>query len=204
MLVLTTSSVHCRLQFVLGTESGMVTSIVRKVRALIAASGRRDVAVEIVFPVSSDAITTSGQTDAAGAPPTLPGGLAVVPGAAKGAPPLPPPLTLSCMTARPRSSDEHALAVLEHTLTSHLLSGCHLLCLTGEGCSAEGGCASCPYMKMNSLTALRSVCDRVGTPAGEAMLEAYKPRAYLETVGGRTMAQVSQAHFQRLSFLASL
>ena len=30
-------------------------------------------------------------------------------------------------------------------------------------------------MKMNSLTALRSVCDRVGTPAGEAMLEALEP-----------------------------
>ena len=24
----------------------------------------------------------------------------------------------------------------------------------GEGCSLEGGCASCPYMKMNSLSAL--------------------------------------------------
>jgi quinolinate synthase len=24
----------------------------------------------------------------------------------------------------------------------------------GEGCSLEGGCASCPYMKMNSLAAL--------------------------------------------------
>ena len=22
---------------------------------------------------------------------------------------------------------------------------------SGEGCSAEGGCASCPYMKMNTL-----------------------------------------------------
>ena len=63
----------------------MVTSIVRKVEALIAASGRRDVAVEIVFPVSSDAITTAGQTSADGTPPMLPGGLEVVPGAAKGA-----------------------------------------------------------------------------------------------------------------------
>jgi quinolinate synthase len=45
-------------------------------------------------------------------------------------------------------------------------------------------------MKMNSLTALRTVCDRVGTPAGEAMLEAHKPRAYQETIGGRNTAQV--------------
>ena len=63
----------------------MITSIVRKVQSMIAASGRRDVTVEIVFPVSGDAITTSGQTTANGAPPTLPGGLAVVPGAAQGA-----------------------------------------------------------------------------------------------------------------------
>lgn len=62
----------------------MITSIVRKVQALIGASGRRDVAVEIVFPVSIDAITTASQASDGGAPPTLPGGLAVVPGAAKG------------------------------------------------------------------------------------------------------------------------
>lgn len=60
----------------------------------------------------------------------------------------------------------------------------------GEGCSAEGGCASCPYMKMNSLAALRGVCDKVGSPAGEALLAPFQPRAYKETVGGRTMAQV--------------
>ncbi len=62
----------------------MITSIVRKVQALIGASGRRDVTVEVVFPVSGDAITTSGQSDGDGAAPTLPGGLSVVPGAAKG------------------------------------------------------------------------------------------------------------------------
>lgn len=33
----------------------------------------------------------------------------------------------------------------------------------GEGCSAEGGCASCPYMKMNSLDALLGVCTKIGT-----------------------------------------
>ena len=33
-----------------------------------------------------------------------------------------------------------------------------------------------------------SVCERVNTP-GEALLEAYKPRAYTETVNGRSMAQ---------------
>lgn len=95
-----------KLQFVLGTESGMITSIVRKVQAMLRASGRQDVSVEIVFPVSPEAITTPDQTqDDNGGPVLLPGGLSMIPGPA-----------------------------------------------AGEGCSTEGGCASCPYMKMNSLT----------------------------------------------------
>ena len=95
-----------KLQFVLGTESGMITSIVRKVQGMLQQSGRKDVQVEIVFPVSPESITTGEQTTAKdGAPVNLPGGLSVIPGPA-----------------------------------------------SGEGCSTEGGCASCPYMKMNSLT----------------------------------------------------
>lgn len=34
---------------------------------------------------------------------------------------------------------------------------------SGEGCSTSGGCASCPYMKMNTLTSLLRVCELVGT-----------------------------------------
>lgn len=60
----------------------------------------------------------------------------------------------------------------------------------GEGCSAEGGCASCPYMKMNSLQALLSVCSKVGSPGGEALLEGNKPKAYTEAIGGRSVAKV--------------
>lgn len=130
-----------RLQFVLGTETGMVTSIVRKVQGMLQQSGRSDISVEIVFPVSSDAITTDKQEVSGATAATLPGGLSVVPGPA-----------------------------------------------SGEGCSAEGGCASCPYMKMNSLDALLTVCERVGT-AGEATLAAYEPTPYSELVGGKTMAQ---------------
>ena len=40
---------------------------------------------------------------------------------------------------------------------------------------------------MNSLAALMSVCAKVGTP-GEALLEAYRPRAYVEEVNGRSLA----------------
>lgn len=125
-----------RLQFVLGTESGMITSIVRSVQALLRGAGpaAAGVEVEIVFPVSPESITTRAQASAAG-PAALPGGLAVVPGPAG-----------------------------------------------GEGCSLEGGCAACPYMKMNTLAALLRVCERVGTDAGEALLEPYRPNAYTETV----------------------
>lgn len=100
------------LQVVLGTESGMVTAIVRKVQAMLQASGREDIAMEIVFPVASEAITTesTGHPGAAqnsnGNGVVLPGGLPVVPGPAG-----------------------------------------------GEGCSAEGGCASCPYMKVRLVYA---------------------------------------------------
>lgn len=86
----------------------MITSIVRKVQGMLRAAKRDDVAVEIVFPVSPEAITTDRQQQGGQGPRLeLPTGLSVVPGPAG-----------------------------------------------GEGCSLEGGCASCPYMKMNSLTAL--------------------------------------------------
>jgi quinolinate synthase len=43
---------------------------------------------------------------------------------------------------------------------------------------------------MNTLAALSAVCQSVGTPAGEAALEAFKPRPYLEKVpNGQTVAQ---------------
>ncbi len=74
--------------------------------------GAPKVEVEIVFPVSSDAITT-GRTARGGAA-TLPTGLAVVPGP-----------------------------------------------VGGEGCSLEGGCAACPFMKMNTLQALRCGFERL-------------------------------------------
>lgn len=62
-----------RLRFVLGTESGMITSIVRRVEAVLAELGRADVGVEIVFPVASEAITVAPDSP-----------LALVPGAAGG------------------------------------------------------------------------------------------------------------------------
>jgi quinolinate synthase len=58
-----------RLSFVLGTEAGMITSIVRAVRALI--DDRTE--VEIVFPVAAEAVSQTGDRD-----------LAIVPGVAGG------------------------------------------------------------------------------------------------------------------------
>eukprot|EP00899_Mesostigma_viride_P003049 jgi/Mesvir1/12745/Mv20420-RA.1 len=141
-----------RLQFVLGTESGMVTSIVRAVQALLreaekAREGKPcELEVEIVFPVSSDAISRSPDSSAGGGSKgtvtAFGGQLAVVPGVQQ-----------------------------------------------GEGCSISGGCASCPYMKMNSLEALMKVCERIGTP-GESLLSSYEPRKYQEGLGSRSLADV--------------
>jgi quinolinate synthase len=62
-----------RLRFVLGTESGMITSIVRRVESVLGEIDRDDVSCEIVFPVASEAITIAADSP-----------LAVVPGAAAG------------------------------------------------------------------------------------------------------------------------
>ena len=59
----------------------------------------------------------------------------------------------------------------------------------GEGCSTAGGCATCPYMKMNSLDALLGVLERVASPAA---LAAFAPRVYREPIAGRTIAQLGE------------
>lgn len=122
------------LSFVLGTETGMVTSIVGSVQAALRESGRRDVACEIVFPVADDAIARTDSDN-----------LLVVPGVAG-----------------------------------------------GEGCSVEGGCATCPFMKMNSLDALFELL-RVLEPGGlkePHALAAFHPRSYPERAGERTIAEL--------------
>ena len=49
------STTSTRLKFILGTEAGMVTSIVKSVQDILDAMGS-NVEAEIVFPVASDAI----------------------------------------------------------------------------------------------------------------------------------------------------
>jgi len=79
------------LQFVLGTESGMVTSIVATVRRMLSSvkpsSKTARINVEIVFPVSSDSVTRTkknscGSSNSTGA--EDPANLTVVPGVASG------------------------------------------------------------------------------------------------------------------------
>lgn len=83
-------NVEDHLQFVLGTESGMVTSIVAAVRSLLGSSNSTSsskINVEIVFPVSSDSMTKTS-TSASPALKSVKAGddviLPVVPGVASG------------------------------------------------------------------------------------------------------------------------
>ena len=119
------------LPFVLGTEAGMVTAIVRDVRRRLVAADRDDVAVDIIFPVAAEAIAATGEAD-----------LALVPGV-----------------------------------------------LSGEGCTPAGGCATCPYMKMNNLDSLFEVLERVAAGERDALIP-YAPRSYRELIAGRSAADL--------------
>ncbi|GFZ11997.1 quinolinate synthase [Actinidia rufa] len=72
---------------------------------------------------------------------------------------------------------------------------------SGEGCSIHGGCASCPYMKMNSLSSLLKVCHHL--PEHKHGLLAYEAaRLNLQTRHGKLIADVGcepilhMRHFQ--------
>ncbi len=119
-----------RLRFVLGTEAGMITAIVRKVQNILSETGG-DVEAEIIFPVASEAIAQSDDEQ-----------LPIVPGVA-----------------------------------------------AGEGCSTAGGCASCPYMKMNSLDALSDLLARLETKTN-GQLDGYHPQKYTELISGRSAADL--------------
>ncbi|HKU36950.1 MAG TPA: quinolinate synthase NadA [Polyangiales bacterium] len=128
-----------RLQFVLGTEAGMATAIARKVQERLRAHADRDLQVEIVFPVASEAIAATGEQH-----------LPIVPGVA-----------------------------------------------AGEGCSTAGGCATCPYMKMNSLDALLALIERIEREPPSA-LEAFQPRVYRESLGGQSVAELGTRSIVRM------
>jgi len=119
-----------RLQFVLGTEAGMVTSIVKSLQDIMkdAEAGLHGVEAEIIFPVSSEAVMGVDDSD-----------LGVVPGVAG-----------------------------------------------GEGCSTAGGCATCPFMKMNDLDALNDIAEMMIEDQNDIRLKDHLPpnRLYGKTIGG--------------------
>jgi len=123
------------LKFILGTEAGMVTSVVKNVKEILrTVPGARDrVEAEIVFPVASEAVAIDDAAE---------GG--IVPGVAG-----------------------------------------------GEGCGTNGGCATCPFMKMNELDAVADVMNMYEEGKGKG-LEKYLPPKRLEgkTVGGRDATEV--------------
>jgi len=111
-----------RLRFILGTEAGMVTSIVQSVQEILKESSSNGVECEVIFPVASDAVMGTDNPD-----------MAVVPGVAG-----------------------------------------------GEGCSTAGGCATCPFMKMNDLDALMNVLQMVEEGGHEERLQKHLPPNRLE------------------------
>lgn len=133
-----------RIRVILGTEVGMLTSIVESVRDKLRDSGpvAAGIEVEIIIPVSSESVTS---VEASGA------------GAGAGA-----------------TTDE----VLGGAVVLPGPSG-------GEGCSAEGGCAACPYMKMNTLAAVHRTLDLLEeeSESASAHLAAQEPDAYTEDLG---------------------
>jgi quinolinate synthase len=122
------------LQFILGTEAGMITPIVRQVQAKLAdhaSEGGAELSAEVIFPVAPEAVAADPGS-----------GLGIVPG----------------------------------------VSG-------GEGCSTAGGCATCPYMKMNSLHALLGLLDRVDVEPSSNLVP-FEPKKYAQQIRGRTAADL--------------
>lgn len=142
-----------KLSFILGTEAGMITPIVRRVQEVLQKAPHGDhVDVEIVFPVAADAVTATGEDPAEG-------GLALVPGT----------------------------------------SG-------GEGCSAAGGCATCPYMKMNDIDALLDVAAKTAT-APSTTMDRFLPIRRGAKVDGQpagVLGTVPITHMRHLSAKGSL
>uniref|UniRef100_J3NCS0 Quinolinate synthase, chloroplastic n=2 Tax=Oryza brachyantha TaxID=4533 RepID=J3NCS0_ORYBR len=149
------------LQFVLGTESGMITSIVAAVRELFdsykSSKQSANIEVEIIFPVSSDAVSNRSANG-------------------------------SHHLESSTDTDFDKVSIVPGVSSS-------------EGCSIHGGCASCPYMKMNSLGSLLKVCHHL--PDKDNKLAAYQASRFnAKTPLGKLVAEVGcepilhMRHFQ--------
>ena len=71
----------------------------------------------------------------------------------------------------------------------------------GEGCSTAGGCATCPYMKMNSMDTLQNTIDLI--IQNDAILSDYEPKKYTQVINGKSAAELGgepilfMRHFQK-------
>ncbi len=104
------------LQFVLGTEAGMITAIVRKVQGLLSKAGRDDVAVEVVFPVMPSAISTPEQQTSSSAQLSLPAGERLIPVCSACLSSLAPGSCVSSTVAMHRFAQMHGC---QHDLLQH-------------------------------------------------------------------------------------
>lgn len=140
------ASLPKKLSFVLGTEAGMVTPIVKKVQNLLQSHDKGEaVQVEIVFPVSSESFSVTGDSKEED--------LFMVPG-----------------------------------------SG-------GEGCSAAGGCATCPFMKMNTLEALTDLAVNSVTKSEEDLVN-FKPSRREVLIQGKSSAEIGTVPIMHMRSLS--
>ena len=78
---------------------------------------------------------------------------------------------------------------------------------SGEGCSVAGGCATCPFMKMNNVDSLFRVVNCVAK-AQERALVPFRPKEYGERTNGKsvselgTMPILQMRHFQKTGNLS--
>jgi quinolinate synthase len=77
-----------------------------------------------------------------------------------------------------------------------------------EGCSAMGGCATCPYMKMNSLEALMGLLERIRDGASAEDLLPFEPVRWDQQLEGKPLAAwgtqpiLAMRHFQKTGELS--
>jgi quinolinate synthase len=72
----------------------------------------------------------------------------------------------------------------------------------GEGCSTAGGCATCPFMKMNDIDALFAVVEGVEVNSSQKdPLDNFKPQVYSELIKGKTIPDVGVHPILHMKYL---
>lgn len=126
------------LPFVLGTEAGMITSIVGRVQDTLRDNKADHVECEVIFPVADDAIAVDSASP-----------FGMMPGVS-----------------------------------------------AGEGCSVGGGCATCPYMKMNNLDSLFDVLELCGEEGKQLQLAKYRTQKYSDSARTTKLGVVPINHMR--------